>query len=103
MPQTSAGSKNNAWIAYMRECAKAFHAEQAARQAAKPTKTPRRPKAVAANDDQAKAAAQLKEWKSRQESRQRALSHAHMQRALEHSAKAEAGPKQKRARQSASR
>ena len=97
MPQTREGSKNNAWIAYMRKCAEAFRNEQAAKRKAQPGS-----KAPPASD-QAKARAQLKEWTERKEERQRELSHAHMQRALEHAQKAEAGHKQKQARQRASK
>ena len=102
MPQTSAGSRNNAWITYMRKCAKAFHDEQAAKRKAQPSSKPHKrhkPGAPAASAEEA----QLKEWTERKEERQRELSHAHMQRAREHAQKAEAGHKQKQARQRASK
>ena len=105
MPQTPAGSKNNAWIVYMRKCAEAFHNEQAAKRKAQPgskAPPPRKSKAPPATD-QTKAKAQLEEWTERKEERQRELSHAHMQRAREHAQKAEAGHKQKQARQRASK
>ena len=102
MPQTSAGSKNNAWITYMRKCAKAFHDEQAAKRKAQPSSKPHKrhkPGAPAASAEEA----QLKEWTERKEDRQRELSHAHMQRSREHAQKAEAGHKQKQAPQRASK
>ena len=75
MPQTSAGAKNNAWIVYMRQCAKTFREEQAKAKppskASPPSKaTPRKPRAPPTSD-QVEAKAQLDEWKSRQEARQR--------------------------------
>ena len=103
MPQTSAGSKNNAWITYMRKCAKAFHEEQAAKRMTRPpsSKAPPRKSKAPPSDDQAKAVAQLKEWKDRQEAHQRELSHAHMKRSKDHAQATEAGQKQKLARQRA--
>ena len=102
MPQTSAGSKNNAWIAHMRKCAKAFHDEQASKPVGQPGSKPHKrhkPGAPAASAEEA----QLKEWTERKEDRQRELSHAHMKRAHEHAQKADAGHKQKQARQRASK
>ena len=89
----------------MRKCAEAFHDEQAAKRKAQPRSKvppPRKSKAPPASD-QTKAKAQLEEWTQRKEDRQRELSHAHMQRAREHAQKAEAGHKQKQARQRASK
>ena len=88
MPQTSAGAKNNAWIAYMRQCAKTFREEQA--KAKPPSRAPPRKAKAPPTSDQAEAKAQLDEWKSRQEARQRELSHANMKRATERAQKAEA-------------
>ena len=109
MPQTRAGSDNNAWIKHMKECAKEFKAQQMAKKAAehpkqpaKPPHKPTRPKADAVKNDQAKAAAQLKEWTERKEAHQRKLSHANMERSRAHAQKAEAASKHRQARQAIS-
>ena len=99
MPQTPTGSRNNPWITYMRKCAEAFHTEQAAKRKAQPGSKPHKRHKPAPSAEEA----QLKEWTERKEDRQRELSHAHMQRAREHAQKAEAGHKQKQARQRASK
>ena len=103
MPQTSAGSKNNPWIAYMRQCAKTFREEQAKAKPPGSKAPPRKPKAPHSSHDQVQAKAQLEEWKERKEARQRELTHASMKKASEHAQKAEAAQKQKRARQSVSK
>ena len=116
MPQTKAGSDNNAWLKYMKERAKEFKAKQSwhsglAKEAgehpgqkpSKPPHKPTRPKADAAKNDQAKAAAQLKEWTERREAHQRKLIHAHMERSRAHAQKAEAASKHRQARQAASK
>ena len=88
----------------MRKCAEAFHNEQAAKRKAQPgSRAPPRKSKAPPVTDQTKAKAQLEEWTERKEERQRELSHAHRKRASEHAQKAEAGHKQKQARQRASK
>ena len=86
MPGTASGTKNNAWLQYMRDCAAKYH-ELHGTQPAKHTKpTHAKAKRAAGVSKEEK---EVQTWQDEKAETHRKQAHAHMQRAREHAQKAE--------------
>ena len=88
MPGTSSGTKNNAWLQYMRDCAAKYH-ELHGKQAqpakhAKPKRAKAKHTAGASKEEK-----EVQKWQEEKDETHRKQAHAHMQRAREHAQKAE--------------
>ena len=86
MPGTTSGTKNNAWLQYMRDCAAKYH-ELHGKQAP-PAKHAKRAKAKRAAGV-SKEEKEVQKWQEEKAETHRKQAHAHMQRAREHAQKAE--------------
>ena len=88
MPGTASGTKNNAWLQYMRDCAAKYHELHGTRaqpaRHAKPTHAKTKRAAGASKEEK-----EVQKWQDEKAETHRKQAHAHMQRAREHAQKAE--------------
>ena len=91
MPGTASSSKNNAWIDYVRECAKEYKSSKEQAKDTKHAKSTTGGKHTKGTKHAAmsKEEAELKQWKNRQEEVYRKSSHSNMKRSGEIAQKAE--------------
>ena len=96
MPGTASGTKNNAWLQYMRDCAAKYHELHGTQPTkhAKPTHAkPTHTKPTHAKTKRAAGASkeekEVQKWQDEKAETHRKQAHAHMQRAREHAQKTE--------------